>query len=54
MNSVLMGVWPKFVGRFGQVLEGWHWKSKGLVAIKIVRGLKKYPETTMIEVDVLH
>jgi len=40
-------------GTFGQVLECWDRKSKDLVAIKIVRGLKKYREAAMIEVDVL-
>lgn len=42
-----------FTGTFGQVLECWDRKSKDLVAIKIVRGLQKYREAAMIEVDVL-
>jgi len=40
-------------GTFGQVLECWDRKSKDTVAIKIVRGLQKYREAAMIEVDVL-
>jgi len=40
-------------GTFGQVLECWDRKSKDLVAIKIVRGLQKYREAAMIEIDVL-
>jgi len=40
-------------GTFGQVLECWDRKSKDMVAIKIVRGLQKYREAAMIEVDVL-
>ncbi|CAH9109885.1 unnamed protein product [Cuscuta epithymum] len=40
-------------GTFGQVLECWDRERKEMVAIKIVRGLKKYREAAMIEVDVL-
>ncbi|XP_031091690.1 serine/threonine-protein kinase AFC2 [Ipomoea triloba] len=40
-------------GTFGQVLECWDRERKEMVAIKIVRGIKKYHEAAMIEVDVL-
>jgi len=40
-------------GTFGQVLECWDRERKEMVAIKIVRGIKKYREASMIEVDVL-
>ncbi|KAI5665091.1 hypothetical protein M9H77_24414 [Catharanthus roseus] len=40
-------------GTFGQVLECWDRERKEMVAIKIVRGVKKYREAAMIEVDVL-
>ncbi|KAK3006064.1 hypothetical protein RJ639_016296 [Escallonia herrerae] len=40
-------------GTFGQVLECWDKDRKEMVAIKIVRGIKKYREAAMIEVDVL-
>lgn len=40
-------------GTFGQVLECWDRERKEMVAIKIVRGIKKYREAAMIEVDVL-
>lgn len=40
-------------GTFGQVLECWDKERKEMVAIKIVRGIKKYREAAMIEVDVL-
>ncbi|XP_042373165.1 serine/threonine-protein kinase AFC2-like isoform X2 [Zingiber officinale] len=41
-------------GTFGQVLECWDREKKEMVAIKIVRSIKKYREAAMIEVDVLH
>lgn len=41
------------LGTFGQVLECWDRDSKALVAIKIVRGIKKYRDAAMVEVDVL-
>ncbi|KAK9054550.1 hypothetical protein SSX86_025628 [Deinandra increscens subsp. villosa] len=44
--------WVK-VSTFGQVLECWDKERKEMVAIKIVRGIKKYREAAMIEVDVL-
>lgn len=40
-------------GTFGQVLECWDRERKEMVAIKIVRGIKKYREAAMIEIDVL-
>lgn len=41
------------LGTFGRVLECWDKERKEMVAIKIVRGIKKYREAAMIEVDVL-
>ncbi|CAI8609833.1 unnamed protein product [Vicia faba] len=40
-------------GTFGQVLECWDRERKEMVAIKIVRGIKKYREAAMIEIDML-
>ncbi|KAF5951066.1 hypothetical protein HYC85_013059 [Camellia sinensis] len=40
-------------GTFGQVLECWNRERKDMAAIKIVRGIKKYREAAMIEVEVL-
>ncbi|KAJ9708763.1 hypothetical protein PVL29_000666 [Vitis rotundifolia] len=40
-------------GTFGQVLECWDRETKEMVAIKVVRGIKKYREAAMIEVEVL-
>ncbi|CAI0447428.1 unnamed protein product [Linum tenue] len=40
-------------GTFGQVLECWDRERKEMVAVKIVRGIKKYREAAMIEIDVL-
>ncbi|KAJ4959668.1 hypothetical protein NE237_019578 [Protea cynaroides] len=40
-------------GTFGQVLECWDREKKEMVAIKIIRGIKKYREAAMIEVEVL-
>ncbi|XP_010248692.1 PREDICTED: serine/threonine-protein kinase AFC2-like isoform X1 [Nelumbo nucifera] len=40
-------------GTFGQVLECWDSVRKEMVAIKIVRGIKKYREAAMIEIEVL-
>ncbi|GMP95984.1 hypothetical protein CsSME_00044828 [Camellia sinensis var. sinensis] len=40
-------------GTFGQVLECWDRERKDMAAIKIVRGIKKYREAAMIEVEVL-
>lgn len=41
------------VGTFGQVLECWDRETKEMVAIKVVRSIKKYREAAMIEIDVL-
>ncbi|GMY14971.1 serine/threonine-protein kinase AFC2 isoform X1 [Fagus crenata] len=40
-------------GTFGQVLECWDREKKEMVAIKIVRGIKKYREAAMIEIEML-
>nr|QGP73796.1 Tubby-like F-box protein 3 [Sedum alfredii] len=40
-------------GTFGQVLECWDRENKEMVAIKIVRGVKKYREAAMIEIEML-
>ncbi|XP_022889894.1 serine/threonine-protein kinase AFC2-like isoform X2 [Olea europaea var. sylvestris] len=40
-------------GTFGQVLECWDREKEEMVAIKIVRGIKKYRDAAMIEVEVL-
>ncbi|KAL6840918.1 hypothetical protein ACP4OV_029178 [Aristida adscensionis] len=40
-------------GTFGQVLECWDRENKEMVAIKIVRAVKKYSDAAMIEIDVL-
>ncbi|KAL2484494.1 Serine/threonine-protein kinase AFC2 [Abeliophyllum distichum] len=40
-------------GTFGQVLECWDREQKELVAVKIVRSIKKYREAAMVEIDVL-
>ncbi|KAH7528353.1 hypothetical protein FEM48_Zijuj05G0063600 [Ziziphus jujuba var. spinosa] len=40
-------------GTFGQVLECWDREKKEMVAIKVVRGIKKYREAAMIEIEVL-
>ncbi|KAJ8438579.1 hypothetical protein Cgig2_024668 [Carnegiea gigantea] len=40
-------------GTFGQVLECWDRETKEVVAIKIVRSIKKYRDAAMIEIDVL-
>ncbi|KAK3026040.1 hypothetical protein RJ639_042532 [Escallonia herrerae] len=40
-------------GTFGQVLECWDREVKEMVAIKVVRSIKKYREAAMIEIDVL-
>ncbi|KAJ6839298.1 serine/threonine-protein kinase AFC2 isoform X1 [Iris pallida] len=40
-------------GTFGQVLECWDREKKEMVAIKIVRGIEKYREAAMIEIDML-
>ncbi|WVZ63120.1 hypothetical protein U9M48_012780 [Paspalum notatum var. saurae] len=40
-------------GTFGQVLECWDRERKEMVAIKIVRSVKKYSDAAMVEIDVL-
>ncbi|KAH9323497.1 hypothetical protein KI387_018136 [Taxus chinensis] len=40
-------------GAFGQVLECWDRTSRDHVAIKVTRGLQKYREDALIEIDVL-
>lgn len=40
-------------GTFGQVLECWDRERKEMVAIKIVRGIRKYRDAAMIEIEVL-
>ena len=40
-------------GTFGQVLECWDRERKEMVAIKIVRGIKKYRDAAMVEIEVL-
>nr|XP_043639005.1 serine/threonine-protein kinase AFC2-like isoform X2 [Erigeron canadensis] len=40
-------------GTFGQVLECWDKEREEMVAIKIVRGVQKYREAAMIEIDML-
>jgi dual-specificity kinase len=50
MNSVKS---PVFSGTFGQVLECWDRINKEMVAIKVVRAVKKYSDAAMIEIDVL-
>ncbi|KAG1358928.1 serine/threonine-protein kinase AFC2 [Cocos nucifera] len=40
-------------GTFGQVLECWDREGKEMVAIKVVRAIRKYREAAMIEIDVL-
>jgi hypothetical protein len=42
-----------FAGTFGQVLECWDRETREMVAIKVVRSIKKYREAAMIEIDVL-
>ncbi|CAN6273317.1 unnamed protein product [Urochloa humidicola] len=40
-------------GTFGQVLECWDKQRKEMVAIKIIRGIKKYRDAAMIEIGML-
>ncbi|EEE56427.1 hypothetical protein OsJ_05595 [Oryza sativa Japonica Group] len=40
-------------GTFGQVLECWDRERKEMVAIKIIRGIKKYRDAAMIEIGML-
>lgn len=42
-----------YAGTFGQVLECWDREKKEMVAIKIIRGIKKYRDAALIEIDVL-
>ncbi|KAF5746537.1 serine/threonine-protein kinase AFC2-like [Tripterygium wilfordii] len=40
-------------GTFGQVLECWDRDTREMVAIKVVRSIKKYREAAMVEINVL-
>ncbi|KAK9675510.1 hypothetical protein RND81_11G011500 [Saponaria officinalis] len=40
-------------GTFGQVLECWDRETREVVAVKIIRSIKKYRDAAMIEIDVL-
>lgn len=40
-------------GTFGQVLECWDREREEMVAIKIIRGIKKYKDAAMIEIGML-
>lgn len=40
-------------GTFGQVLECWDREMREVVAVKIIRSIKKYRDAAMIEIDVL-
>ncbi|KAK8478853.1 hypothetical protein V6N13_090426 [Hibiscus sabdariffa] len=40
-------------GTFGQVLECWDRETKEMVAIKVIRSIKKYREAAMMELEVL-
>ncbi|XP_073152373.1 serine/threonine-protein kinase AFC2-like isoform X1 [Henckelia pumila] len=40
-------------GTFGQVLECWDRERKEMVAIKVIRGTKKYRDAAMIEISML-
>ena len=42
-----------FSGTFGQVLECRDREKSEMVAIKIVRGIKKYREAAMVEIEML-
>ncbi|CAL9109882.1 unnamed protein product [Musa acuminata var. zebrina] len=44
---------PVISGTFGQVLECWDREREEMVAIKIVRGINKYREAAMIEINML-
>lgn len=44
---------PNTSGTFGQVLECWDKERKEMVAIKIIRGIKKYRDAAMIEIGML-
>ncbi|RWW43236.1 hypothetical protein BHE74_00051131, partial [Ensete ventricosum] len=44
--------WVK-ASTFGQVLECWDREREEMVAIKIVRGINKYREAAMIEINML-
>jgi dual-specificity kinase len=46
------GLWNT-PGTFGQVLECWDKETKEMVAIKIIRGIKKYRDAAMIEIGML-
>lgn len=42
------------VGTFGRVLECWDREKHQLVAIKVVRSIKKYRQAAKMEIDVLN
>lgn len=42
------------VGTFGRVLECWDRENHDLVAIKVVRSIRKYRHAAKIEIDVLN
>ena len=39
------------VGTFGQVLECWDRQTREYVAIKVIRSIRKYRDSAMIEID---
>jgi dual-specificity kinase len=43
-----------FVGTFERVLECWDRETREYVAIKVVRGIRKYCDAAMVEIDVLN
>jgi dual-specificity kinase len=43
-----------FVGTFECVLECWDRETREYVAIKVVRGIHKYCDAAMVEIDVLN
>eukprot|EP00252_Welwitschia_mirabilis_P021610 TRINITY_DN5584_c0_g1_i6.p1 TRINITY_DN5584_c0_g1~~TRINITY_DN5584_c0_g1_i6.p1 ORF type:complete len:393 (-),score=43.28 TRINITY_DN5584_c0_g1_i6:159-1337(-) len=40
-------------GTFGRVLECWDREAKEVVAVKIIRGIQKYRNAAMVEIDIL-
>jgi hypothetical protein len=58
LHSIYMIITDKVHGKmgegtFGQVLECWDRERKEMVAIKVVRAIKKYREAAMIEIEML-
>lgn len=41
------------VGTFGRVLECWDRRDCAMVAIKVVRSIRKYRDAAMVEIDIL-